>query len=266
MLILSSINGSKMNYLRKDNDMLRKTGIFVLLFLLAFSACKTHYSVSKKEAQHQSLKGSSSSSKFDSIISPYSKVLGNEMQKEFVLCNADLTKDGNEMTLGNFVCDAVKWAYDSITNVQQSVIVLMNRGGLRTNINKGMVTVNSIFEVMPFDNELEVVEIKGKGLEDIIKRILEKKHAFLGMTIHAGDNSYAAIIDGKAIQPEMNYYVLTSDFLINGGDGFSFGQHLISEKKLNLLVRDAIINYCKYLKYTGKTISPYKDVRLEISK
>lgn len=255
-----------MNYLRKDNDMLRKTGIFVLLFLLAFSACKTHYSVSKKEAQHQSLKSASSSAKFDSIISPYSKVLGNEMQKELIMCNGDLTKDGHEMTLGNFVCDAVKWAYDSISKAQQNVIVLVNRGGLRANINKGMVTVNSIFEVMPFDNELEVVVISGKELDEIIKRILEKKHAFLGMTLHAQENNYAVIVDGKGIQFETNYTLLTADFLVNGGDGFTFGQHLISQNKLNFKIRDAMINYCKHLKYMGKVISPYKDGRLEISK
>ncbi len=246
--------------------MLRKTGIFVLFFLLAFWACRTHYSVNKKEAQHQSLKGTASSAKFDSIISPYSKVLGTEMKKELVVCTADLTKDGNETAIGNFVCDAVKWAYDSLEKAKQNVIVLMNRGGLRVNINKGMVTVNSIFEVMPFDNELEVVVISGKELEEIIQRILEKKHAFLGMMIHAEDKNYAAIIDGKAIQPELNYTLLTADFLVSGGDGFTFGQHLLSEKKLNFKIRDAMINYCRHLKYIGKTISPYKDGRLEISK
>lgn len=257
---------SKMNYLRKDNDMLKKTGIFVLLFLLAFSACKTHYSISKKEAQHQSLKSASSSPKFDSVISPYSKVLGGQMQKELVLCTADLTKDGHEMTLGNFVCDAVKWAYDSIEKDKQNVIVLMNRGGLRANINKGMITVNSIFELMPFDNSLVAVEIKGKELEQIIERVIEKKHAFLGMVIHVNQNENATIVEGNAIQAETKYTILTSDFLVNGGDGFTFGQHALSEKKLNLMIRDAIINYCSHLKYIGKTISPYKDGRLEISK
>lgn len=257
---------SKMNYLRKDNDMLKKTGIFVLLFLLAFSACKTHYSVSKKEAQHQSLKTGSSSPKFDSIISPYSKVLGDQMQKELVICTSDLTKDGNEMTLGNFVCDAVKWAYDSIAKTKQNVIVLMNRGGLRANINKGMITVNSIFELMPFDNSLVAVEITGKELEQIVERVLEKKHAFLGMVIHANKNENAVTIEGNAIQAETKYTILTSDFLVNGGDGFTFGNHVLNEKKLYFMIRDAIINYCRHLKFTDKTISPYKDGRLEISK
>jgi len=254
-----------MNYLRKYNDMLRKTGIFVLFFLLAFSACKTHYSVSKKEAQHQSLKSASSSIKFDSIISPYSKLLMNEMQRELVFCNDDLTKDGNETTLGNFVCDAVNWAYDSLMQSQLKAMVLINRGGLRTVINKGIVTVNAIYELMPFDNELEVVTIKGKEFDDIVKAIINKKHAFFGLTINVNAEGKSVLIDNKIINNNEDYIIISSDFLVNGGDGFTFGQKAVSSKKLNIKVRDAIIYYCMHLKYIGKTISAYKDGRLKIS-
>lgn len=247
--------------------MLKKTGIFILLFLLAFFACTTHYSVSKKEAQHQDLKSASSSAKFDSIIAPFKKQLGNEMEKQLVQCEGDLTKDGNEMTLGNFVCDAVKWALDSLTKQKNDCVVLMNRGGLRANINKGMVTVNSIFEVMPFDNELELVEIKGTDLEEIIERILEKKHAFSGMMVHADKNgAHAVVINGVGLLPEKKYSLLCADFVVSGGDGFTFGKKLLSEKNLNMKIRDAMIYYCMHLKYIGKTILPYKDGRLEISK
>ncbi len=247
--------------------MLKKTGIFVLLSLLAFYACKTHYSVSKKEAQHQDLKSVNSSPKFDSIIAPYKNQLGSEMEKQLVLCENDLTKDGAETTIGNFVCDAMKWCYDSITKQNSKAIVLMNRGGLRANISKGMVSVNSIFEVMPFDNELEFVIIKGKDLLEVVTRIIEKKHAFSGMIITSDKmGNYMAAVDSLAIQPDSNYNLLCADFVVNGGDGFTFGTKLIHEKKTGILLRDAIINYCKHLKYSGKMISPYKDGRFEISK
>lgn len=246
---------------------LKRTGIFILLFLAALFGCTTHYSVSKKEAQHQDLKSKISSPKFDSVIAPFKKQLENEMEKQLVMCEANLTKDGDEMTLGNFVCDAAKWVLDSITKQKNECVVLMNRGGLRANINKGMVTVNSIFEVMPFDNELELVEIKGAELEEIIKRILEKKHAFSGMMIHADKNGdHAVIINGIGLVSDKTYSVLCADFVVNGGDGFSFGKKLLSEKKLNLKIRDAMIYYCMHLKHIGKTILPYKDGRLEISK
>jgi 2',3'-cyclic-nucleotide 2'-phosphodiesterase (5'-nucleotidase family) len=246
--------------------MLKKTGIFILLFWFASSACKEHYTVSKKQASHQDLKSNTSSAKYDSIISPYKKMLGSELEKELVLCEGDLTKEGNETTLGNFVCDAVKWALDSLTKTNNDCITLMNRGGLRANVAKGMVTVNSLFEVMPFDNELELVEIKGKELEEIIQRILEKKHAFKGMVLHAGKHDHAVVINGKSLDPDKTYNLLCADFVVSGGDGFTFGKNLLSEKKLNMKIRDAMIRYCMHLRYMGKTILPYKDGRFEISK
>jgi 2',3'-cyclic-nucleotide 2'-phosphodiesterase (5'-nucleotidase family) len=246
--------------------MLKKTGIFILLFLLASSACKEHYTVSKKEASHQDVKSHTSSAKYDSIIFPYKKMLGNEMEKQLVLCQGDLTKEGNETTLGNFVCDAVKWALDSLTKTNNDCITLMNRGGLRANVAEGMVTVNSLFEVMPFDNELELVEIKGKELEEIIQRILEKKHAFSGMVLRASKHDHAVVINGKNLEPDKTYNLLCADFVVSGGDGFTFGKNLLSEKKLNMKIRDAMIGYCMHLRYIGKTILPYTDGRLEISK
>jgi 2',3'-cyclic-nucleotide 2'-phosphodiesterase (5'-nucleotidase family) len=247
--------------------MLKKTGIFILLFLLAFCACKTHYSVSNKEAQHQDLKSAGSSSKFDSVISPYKKQLSNEMGRQLVMCDGELTKNGNETTLGNFVCDAVKWAYDSLSKQTNTCVVLMNRGGLRSTISKGMVRVNSLFEVMPFDNELEIVEISGKDLEVIIDRVLEKKHAFSGMMIHADKNGeYAVTINGKGLEPNAKYSLLCADFVVSGGDGFTFGKNLLSEKNLGMKIRDAMIYYCMHLKYIGRTIIPYTDGRFEISK
>lgn len=246
---------------------LSRTTIGILVFLLAFSACKNHYSVIKKEATHQGLKSNSSSSRFDSIIAPFKKQLGSEMEKQLVICEGNLTKDGDEMTLGNFVCDAVKWALDSITQTKNECVVLMNRGGLRAPISKGIVTVSSLFEVMPFDNELELVEIKGIELQEIVKRVLEKKHAFSGMAVHADKNGdHAVVINDSGLIPDKTYKLLCADFVVSGGDGFTFGKKLLNERNLNMKIRDAMINYCMHLKYIGKTILPYKDGRLEISK
>jgi 2',3'-cyclic-nucleotide 2'-phosphodiesterase (5'-nucleotidase family) len=216
------------NFIGAKIRMLRKTGIFILVISAALSGCTKHYSVSKKEAQHQGLKSVSSSAKSDSIIAPYRNQLGSEMEKQLVICEGELTKDGTETTLGNFVCDALKWVYDSVSGSNTKTLVLLNRGGLRATISKGMVTVNSIYEVMPFDNELECVVVKGKDLEEIIKRILEKRHAFSGMVIHADkQGEYAVTVNGNALEADANYSLLCSDFLVNGGDGFTFGKNLV---------------------------------------
>lgn len=247
--------------------MLRKIGIITLFFVQVFFACKTHHSVTKTEAVHQGFKSASSSQKQDSIIQVYKNTLTAKITKTLAVCTDNLTKDGVEMTLGNFVCDAVKWAFDSITQKNNNCIVLMNRGGLRTNINKGIITVNSIFELMPFENKLELVEIEGKVLQQMLPLIIEKKHAFLGMKIVTfTKEKYLVTIAGKEIDSTQTYRVLTSDFLINGGDNFTFGNKKLSSISPDLKIRDALIYYCMHLTLMHKTITPFRDGRFEFSK
>jgi len=247
--------------------MLRKIGIIALFFVLLLSACKTQHSVTQKESEHQGLKSSPSSALIDSVLHPYKNTVTSKISQTLITATNNLNKDGDEMALGNFVCDAMKWAFDSITNKANTCIVLMNRGGLRTTLNKGMITVNSIFELMPFDNKLEMVEIYGKELRQIIPIILEKRHAFLGMKIIGfKDLRYSVTIDGKEIEEQQIYKIVASDFLITGGDNFTFGEKKLSITSPNLKIRDALIYYCMHLNYNNKTITAYKDGRLEISK
>lgn len=247
--------------------MLRNSVIKTLLFVLILSACKTTYILDRKEATHQEIKYNEADRKFDSLIKPYKLSLSQKMDQSLVLCSDNLTKDGDEMTIGNFMCDAIKWAYDSINKQNTKALVLMNRGGIRTNLNKGMITVSSIYELMPFENEIELVEIKGSELKSIIKSIIEKKHAFLGLKIQVSKDSVVnSTIDGKSIENEQIYQLITSDFLVSGGDNFTFGQGKISSVKPDLKIRDALILYCLHLNCTNKTIIPYTDGRLEISR
>lgn len=247
--------------------MLRKTIIYNFVILLFFTACKTYYKIDHTAAEHKEFKNTSYNKQSDSLIDPYKLKLIKEINKELNVATDNLTKDGNETTIGNFMCDAIKWAYDSVSRKQTNAIVLLNRGGIRTNINKGIVTVNAMFELMPFENEIEVVEIDGAELKKIITMIIEKKHAFYNLNIKVQKNgTYNAFYLGKEIVNEQFYTLVTSDFLVNGGDNFKFGKSKKSSKKLNLKIRDALIYYCMHLKYEGKQLTPYTDGRFEISK
>lgn len=247
--------------------MLRKLNIIIVSVVLIFISCKTQKCLDKYEGKHLSLKEEKSSSFYDSIIQPFREIIGNKMQLELVECTNSLTKDGDETTLGNFVCDAVKWATDSLKGKTLDAFVLMNRGGLRSNINKGMVTVNSIFELMPFDNEIEILEIDGKELLEIMNAVVDKKHAFLGGIIKAEKLKILDVkVSGNKVNLNKKYTLITSDYLALGGDNFKFGAYAFSSEKTNFKIRDAIINYCLHLKFIGKKIEPYVDGRLEIIK
>jgi 2',3'-cyclic-nucleotide 2'-phosphodiesterase (5'-nucleotidase family) len=122
--------------------------------------------------------------------------------------------------------------------------------------------VENIFEVMPFDNEMVQVKLKGESLLKLALLMKEKKHPFFGFELAIlPDKNVKITIRRMEIIPTKIYTVITSDYLVNGGDNFTF----LKEgeiKSSNMKIRDAIISYCEAL----KEIKPYRDGRVEASK
>src|SRR5690606_11149141 len=75
-----------------------------------------------------------------------------------------LTKAQPESTLGNFVADAQMIVAKKLDN--KVVASVVNYGGIRLNyIAPGELTKGKIFELMPFDNMLTIVEVPGEVLK-----------------------------------------------------------------------------------------------------
>ncbi|MCW3077459.1 MAG: 5-Nucleotidase domain protein [Bacteroidetes bacterium] len=238
--------------------------IIVLFFL---TACRTHYAKQNQKFEHFSLKEKSLQKVSEDSVSRFKKKVEMETARVIGLASGDLTKDGNETTLGNFVCDALKFNAVLQFPAERIDVVIVNRGGLRANIAKGEIKVLSIFELMPFENELVMVKITGESLTKFLPMVVEKKHSFLGLKIKMKDNAVVSALAGDSIIDKARIYnVVTSDYLANGGDNFFFLKEGKGILNSNLKIRDAIIGYCESLMRDHKSIDPYTDERLEVSK
>ena len=139
----------------------------------------------------------------------------------------------------------------------------MNNGGLRTNISKGEITRGKLYELMPFENELVVLELNKNDYIGLLNYIANRGgEPFSGITITIDK-------DGKIISNSwpVNFEkgeqvkVLTSDYLANGGDAMGFFKGK-EQQKVGIKLRDAIIDYC-----TKKdTINVKLDNRIRIIK
>ncbi len=56
-------------------------------------------------------------------------------------------------------------------------ICLLNHGGIRAALPKGNITTRTAFEIMPFENSLIVVELKGAQIREMAEYILKEKKA-----------------------------------------------------------------------------------------
>jgi len=99
--------------------------------------------------------------------------------------------------------------------------VLMNNGGLRADIGQKALTYNDVFEAMPFDNILAVLELPGDQLLKILEigvARMDGGQSWFGISFHADRcKILSASLNGIPIDPAHKYRVLTSDFLVLGG-------------------------------------------------
>jgi len=172
------------------------------------------------------------------IITPYQNGIEDQMNEVLTYTKNDLKKGKPQSTIGNFVTDLC-------LNYTNAHLCVMNNGGLRTTINKGNITRGKIYELMPFENELVVLELNKSDYLGLLNYITKRGgEPFSGVTITMDDkgniinNSFPVDFDsGEKLK------VITSDYLANGGDKMSFFKDK-EQIKVGMKLRDAIIDYC----------------------
>ena len=167
---------------------------------------------------------------------------------------ADFTNIKFNSSLGNLVADIIFIQSDSVFKEQENKqidFVLQNHGGIRSSLLKGEVKLTDIYKILPFENEIVILEISGETAEEIISFLKNEinPHPVSGISI-TKDRS---LIQNKIIDSSKKYYLATNDYLLNGGDNMFFLNKHIQVYRLGYSLRDAFIDYTKTnLKLTSK--------------
>ena len=181
----------------------------------------------------------------DSLILPYRLSLEKEMRVVISKSKNNFTKSRPNSSLGNWSADAILNSVDKSVFGLKSYFCLLNYGGLRSVLNKGDVYLEDIYKLMPFDNEIVVVELPFSSLEKIKKYIISSG----GEPISNAILKFNKINFTSPVTDNYSFYVITSDYLMNGGDNMSFFQDKINVIHTNILLRDAMILEAKRQKY-----------------
>ncbi|WP_005038296.1 bifunctional metallophosphatase/5'-nucleotidase [Holophaga foetida] len=127
-----------------------------------------------------------------------------------------------ETNLGNFVSDIMR-------QHTGSDLALLNAGSLRASLDKGPVTIEDIFKVMPYPNEILVARLTGAELLEALVRSVrgsreDEDGGFLhvsGITMRIRGHSVTEVkVGGNPIDPARTYTVTLTDFMHAGGDGY----------------------------------------------
>jgi 5'-nucleotidase len=168
---------------------------------------------------------------------------------------------GGEAPLGDLVADAM------LAQFPTADLAITNSGGLRADLPAGQLRLVDVQSVMPFDNRLELVEVDGAHLAEIVRIGSSGAHGALQVGGHLRysfdpDNTAGTDRDGdgavsdwerdrvcavevanEPISPSRRYRVATSDFLFGGGDHLGPGFRGATVVAEGPLLRDAIGEY-----------------------
>lgn len=135
-----------------------------------------------------------------------------------------------ESSLGSFVADIMR------ATVPDSDVAATNSGGLRSDIGPGRITYGDVFNALPFENRMAVLDVSGEELLEFLRFGVAGKHGIFqvsGVVVEVlapgakacrpedGRLVSARFDDGRAIDPGARYSLVTNDFVAGGGDSMT---------------------------------------------
>lgn len=152
--------------------------------------------------------------------------------------------------LGNLIADSQK-------EMTGADVAIMNAGGIRRELSQGQINMKAVLSILPFKNDIGVVEVTGKELYDILyNEVIVNQEGggypqISGMIINANieKKQLAILINGDDIDMNKKYKLAINAYLAAGGLGYpNFAEQ-------NRFQTDGIMDYrllAEYLKKAGK--------------
>ncbi len=200
---------------------------------------------------------------FKVFLQPYKVQLEKEMNEVIGFAVQDLKIHGPESLLSNFSADVYRQV--AATSIQSPVdIAIVNLKGLRAPVPAGNITVSRIFELMPFENELVVLWVRGEellSLFDFFASIGGEGVSGMKMGIREG-KAVEVTIGEVPIDKDKVYVVATNDYLAEGNDGMVQLKNATKRVNTGIKIRDMLIEYIRNESEAGRKIDPKLDGRV----
>jgi len=244
-----------------------RQGFLICIAVLLVSCQTGHWQVKQAVSTKIALDASAqvlADKEYQNYLLPYKNQIDKQMN--VVIGQAAETMRGHapESLLSNFSADVYrKVASDYLKS--EVDIAIVNLGGLRTEIPKGDITVRKIFELMPFENELVIIYLRGDKLNELCQYFASmggEGISGLRMKIK-NDKAEDITINGETLDKSKLYSIATNDYLAGGNDKMTV--LALNEKRINtsIKVRNLLIDYIKAETAKGNSIQSKLDYRID---
>ncbi|HKM94289.1 MAG TPA: 5'-nucleotidase C-terminal domain-containing protein [Prolixibacteraceae bacterium] len=241
----------------------------ILVFFL-FS-CRTITETASYGYQNMSINintDSISDIRFNEILAPYKEKVEAEMSEVIAYSDNGFTSYRPESPLSNFLSDLIldfgkNFAAQNAPEVQVQ-ISLFNHGGIRASIPKGEVKVYDAYQIMPFENELVLLLLSGRQVVSLADYIcIRGGEGVAGISFGMmSDKAVDIKIEGLQVDVNKKYWLITSDYIANGGDGMKVLTWAEKRIDTGYLIRDVMIGHFKQMNNKGQKVNAVSDGRI----
>ncbi len=234
---------------------MRNFPFYPLLIAIFFAvSCSTSYKTENVQHSHYRIQQYDEGSKsLASIVKPYSDSV-NKLMNIVIGYNATpLEKKRESNTLGFFITDAyLEMAKQKVDPKVDAAF--MNSGGIRLpEMPAGAITQGKIFELMPFDNLLVLLKVKGSLLKQYLDTLAANEGVIeSGITMQiVNKTAQQVLVGGKPLDLNGDYTIVHSDYVAMNSNLLKN----VHRSTNGYLLRDALLDYVKFINSQNKKIT-----------
>ncbi len=200
-----------------------------------------------------------------SILEPYGHEVDRLLDVQIGTAGGDFPNSESrkqETALGDLASDSMYWYFQNEGHPVDFAV--NNGGGIRTDLPKGPITKKAIYGIIPFDNSVVALTMKGADVQALFDYIA---------TIPQGDGGFPQVSQGvkftinyttgkcenilindQPLDPNKQYRIATNSYLASGGNGYQAFAKAVAKDDTSKFQRDVFIDYIG--SFGGKSIDP----------
>jgi len=243
----------------------KKTGL--TLFLIGISVLNIQAQVRlisatriKVDARYDSI----SDIPMSGVLASYKARMGVDVYRQIGECAQPMTVLAPESLLTDFLADQLFLKANQLLPEGVDFSIL-NFGCIRAPLKEGPIRVSDIYKVMPFENELIILEVKGSDVLSVFKSVARSNGACVSNVLLEikGKKVNHLQIGGETLDPERLYRIATMDYLANGNSGMSALLRAVKRTDTGLKIRDILIEQIEHLTAMGRKVDAQLDGRIK---
>ncbi|HPT42256.1 MAG TPA: 5'-nucleotidase C-terminal domain-containing protein [Paludibacteraceae bacterium] len=247
---------------------MNKSVLFVLVILLSIGCTPRKWSMTGYKTSKIAIDASSDSladKQMLAFIQPVKQKLDKEMNQVVGFSEVEMKSDKPESLLSNWTSDIYRLAASEFLK-QPVDIAVVNMGSLRSQLPAGNLTVRDIFQLMPFENELVILWLKGSEVSRLLGIFAkEGGQGVSGISMEIVDGKAQNVrVGGEPLDVDKLYSIATNDFLAGGNDRMV--PLATPEKRVDtgLKIRNILMEYVIRENRNGNKINAKLDGRITV--